>query len=678
MEDLSPYAPRSCHAQDGAVAMSKAEPILSKAEPAISIADVASHPHVPYRGDIDGLRAIAVLGVVLYHAFPTLIVGGFTGVDVFFVISGYLISANIYKSAADGRFSIVDFYRRRIRRIFPSLILVMAACLGFGWFALFPNEYAQLGKQTALGAGFVSNIGFFRESGYFDVSSITKPLLHLWSLGVEEQFYILWPIVAVLLWRTGKFFGVFLILSIILSLIASIIAIKTNQVAAFYLPFFRFWELAMGALLAYISRNGWKAHSFYAWFGMALIIASYTFAKEGATFPGYWALLPVLGAWFIIASTQFGWLNQKVLACSPAKFLGLVSFPFYLWHWPILSFAHIALGEEPSLLVRGAAIILSLLLASATYYFVEKPLRFSKSGYMTIGLTLSMIGIGAFGWYAARTDGIPWRATAVDQEELNKLMVGPTWKYTKNDLCVSLYAPTFRYFCSQEKAESPTIILIGNSYANHLYGGLVESARFSKQNILSYGSCQPGGYLIDCDMQEQIVAENPSIKLAIINELWPRLDTDGRELDMMTGEPIKDSGNLAARYEEFLNAKIDFMNKHGVTTVIFKPKPEVMYEPRTCFPRPFAPPANDCSLSLEQVRKQQAGIVAVIDRVAAKHPEAFVFDQNPLFCDENSCSLIKNGIPLLRDYRHYNEFGSRLIIERFADWAKQHNIGAID
>jgi hypothetical protein len=179
-------------------------------------------------------------------------------------------------------------------------------------------------------------------------------------------------------------------------------------------------------------------------------------------------------------------------------------------------------------------------------------------------------------------------------------------------------------------------------------------------------------------MQEQIVAENPSIKLAIINELWPRLDTDGRELDMMTGEPIKDSGNLAARYEEFLNAKIDFMNKHGVTTVIFKPKPEVMYEPRTCFPRPFAPPANDCSLSLEQVRKQQAGIVAVIDRVAAKHPEAFVFDQNPLFCDENSCSLIKNGIPLLRDYRHYNEFGSRLIIERFADWAKQHNIGAID
>lgn len=658
--------------------MSKAESLMPKAESVIEFAGVNSQPHVPYRGDIDGLRAIAVLGVVLYHAFPTLIVGGFTGVDVFFVISGYLISANIYKSAAAGRFSIIDFYRRRIRRIFPSLILVMAACLVFGWLALFPNEYAQLGKQTALGAGFVSNIGFFRESGYFDVSSVTKPLLHLWSLGVEEQFYIVWPIAALLLWRTGRLFSVFLVLSIILSLVASVVVIKVNQVAAFYLPFFRFWELAMGALLAYMVRNGWKAHSAFAWAGLALIAVSYVFAKEGETFPGYWALLPVLGAWLIIASAQTGWVNQKVLACAPAKFLGLVSFPFYLWHWPILSFAHIALGEEPSLIVRVAAVVLSFLLAAATYFVVEKPLRFSKSGFVTLGLLLSMIGVGVFGGYVARTDGVPSRAAAQDQEELNKLMVGPTWKYTKNELCVSLYAPTFRYFCSQEKSEPPTVILIGNSYANHLYGGLVEDARFSRQNILSYGSCQPGGYQIDCDMQEQIVAENPSIKFAIINELWPRLDTDGRELDMISGEPLANSGDLAARYEKFLNEKIDFMNRHGVATIIFKPKPEVMYEPRTCFPRPFAPAANDCLLSLEQVRKQQAGIIAVIERVSARHPEVFVFDQNPLFCDDGSCSLIKNGLPLLRDYRHYNEYGSRLVIDMFAEWAKQNHIGILD
>ncbi|WP_434655350.1 acyltransferase [Pseudomonas sp. R3-56] len=637
-----------------------------------------SYPHLAYRADIDGLRAIAVLGVVLYHAFPSLMIGGFTGVDVFFVISGYLISANIYKSAALGQFSILDFYRRRIKRIFPSLALVMASCIGFGWFALFPNEYAQLGKQTALGASFLSNIGFFRESGYFDVSSITKPLLHLWSLGVEEQFYIVWPIVAVLLWRTGRFFGIFLVLSIIASFIASIIVIREDQVAAFYLPFFRFWELAMGALLAYVCRDGWKAHALYAWVGIALITLSYVFAEEGPMFPGYWALLPVFGAFFVIASTPSGWVSQHVLASSSARFLGLVSFPFYLWHWPILSFAHVILGGQPSVLVRAGAVLLSLILAIATYLFVERPLRYSKSRNVTIGLVISMIAIGAFGWYVAKTEGIPGRAAATDQEALNKLLVGPTWKYTKNDLCVSLYAPTFRYFCSQEKPSPPTVILIGNSYANHLYGGLVESERFSKQNILSYGSCEPGGYQIDCDMQEQIISEQPSIKYAIISSLWPRIREDGEIVNMISGESLNYNMSFFKRYEDFLSAKIDFLNKHGVTTIIFKPKPEVAYEPRTCFARPFAPAANSCIVSLDEVGKQQAGIVAVIDRVAAKHPEAFVFDQNPLFCNDKNCSLVKDGVPLLRDFRHYNEFGSRLIVERFADWAKARNIGIVD
>jgi hypothetical protein len=241
-----------------------------------------------------------------------------------------------------------------------------------------------------------------------------------------------------------------------------------------------------------------------------------------------------------------------------------------------------------------------------------------------------------------------------------------------------LYAPTFRYFCSQEKPSPPTVILIGNSYANHLYGGLVESERFSKQNILSYGSCEPGGYQIDCDMQEQIISEQPSIKYAIISSLWPRIREDGEIVNMISGESLNYNMSFFKRYEDFLSAKIDFLNKHGVTTIIFKPKPEVAYEPRTCFARPFAPAANSCIVSLDEVGKQQAGIVAVIDRVAAKHPEAFVFDQNPLFCNDKHCSLVKDGVPLLRDFRHYNEFGSRLIIERFAEWAKARNIGIVD
>lgn len=649
---------------------------MSKAEFPSPAVDRAQH--ISYRGDIDGLRAIAVLGVVLYHAFPSLIIGGFTGVDVFFVISGYLISANIYKSLAAGSFSIVEFYRRRVRRIFPALITVMLVCIGFGWFVLFAGEYANLGKQAALGASFLSNIGFFFESGYFDVSSITKPLLHLWSLGVEEQFYIVWPILALLLWRSSRYFGVVLALLIVLSFISSIAVIRESQVAAFYLPIFRFWELAAGALLAYMGKDGWKAASFYAWPGVALIAISFAFAKEGVTFPGYWPLLPVVGTCLVIGSAQTGWLKRYLLGSAPARYVGLISYPLYLWHWPVLSFAHILLGKEPSVEVRSGAVILSFALAYLTYVGVEKPLRFSRSRWTTTSLVFAMAIMGGVGAYLFKAQGLPGRPAEIEQLELNRLMVGPTWKYTKNDLCVSLYAPTFRYFCSQEKAGPPTVILIGNSYANHLYGGLVEDQRFSRQNILSYGSCQPGGYEIDCDMQEQIISENPSIKFAIINELWPRLGEDGLELDMISGQPYKERGNMATRYEDFLNKKLEFLKQHGVTAVIFKPKPEVMYEPRTCFPRPLAPAANDCLVPLDEVARQQNGINEVIDRVAARHPEAFVFDQNPLFCSAESCSLVKDGLPLLRDYRHYNEYGSRLIIDRFAEWAKQQGIKIVD
>lgn len=610
-----------------------------------------------------------MLGVVLYHAFPSLLPGGFIGVDVFFVISGYLISGNIYKEISNNRFSFVSFYRRRIRRIFPALLLVLASCLSFGWIGLYPTEYQQLGKHVAKGAGFVSNIGFFQESGYFDVSAISKPLLHLWSLGVEEQFYIIWPVAAIILWRRAFLMGALLLATA--SFVSSILVISGDQPAAFYLPHLRFWELASGALLAYGARFCLFI-PFISWLGLAFIAVGYALVPEGPNFPGYWALLPVVGAALVIAG------RNGVLATRPFIFIGLVSFPFYLWHWPLLSFSHIVLGAEPSALIRFGLVVVAFLLACLTYYFFEAPLRFSRNKIVTPGLIIAMFSIGAAGFSVFKNGGYPERKAAVAQQKVNKLLVGTTWKYTQNDLCTSLYPSTFRYFCSQEKSGPPTVILIGNSYANHLYGGLVEDNRFSKQNILSYGSCEPGGYEVDCVMQEKIVAENPSIKFAIINELWPRLNSQGKIIDMVTGGEPKNNTNTAQRYEDFLNKKIEFMNSHGVTTIIFQPKPEVMYEPSTCFARPFAPAANTCELSFDYVREQQVGIRDVINRVKSKHPEIFVFEQNPLFCNNAICSLNKDDLPLLRDNRHYNERGSLLIMGQFAEFAKENGIPIVD
>jgi len=209
--------------------------------------------HPKYRADIDGLRAIAVLSVVGYHAFPNWIKGGFVGVDIFFVISGYLISGIIIGNLENGTFSFAEFYARRVKRIFPALILVMAACYSFGWMTLLPDEFKQLGKHIAAGAGFVSNLFFWQEAGYFDHAAQTKPLLHLWSLGVEEQFYIIWPLLLFLAWKR-KFN--FLSLAISIATISFAFSVKIsygdiNQ--AFYSPVSRFWELMTGGILAYMN-----------------------------------------------------------------------------------------------------------------------------------------------------------------------------------------------------------------------------------------------------------------------------------------------------------------------------------------------------------------------------------------------------------------------------------------
>lgn len=246
-----------------------------------------------YRPDIDGMRAIAVIGVLLFHAFPSLLPGGFVGVDVFFVISGYLISSHIFRDLGSGNFSLLTFFRRRIRRIFPALLVVMAACLLAGWFLLLRDEYEQLGKHVAAGAGFVANIVLWLESGYFDKAGIFKPLQHLWSLGVEEQFYILWPVVALLVWP--RKYGLVLALAGIsaTSFILNVILISREPSFSFYSPLTRLWELLAGAGLAWVEFNGRRlpARGVLAYVGLVALVLSFVLTPE-IGFPGWWVVLP--------------------------------------------------------------------------------------------------------------------------------------------------------------------------------------------------------------------------------------------------------------------------------------------------------------------------------------------------------------------------------------------------
>lgn len=361
--------------------------------------------HPKYRPDIDGLRAIAVLAVVLFHAFPSSLRGGFIGVDIFFVISGFLISTIIYENVKNETFSFRDFYSRRVRRIFPALLVVISVTFLFGFFILSADEFNQLGKLVAAGIGFVANLVLWSESGYFDAATETKPLLHLWSLGIEEQFYIIWPLLLISAWNKKINLLLVTIFILFLSFTLNIFNIKTDPVGTFYSPVTRIWELLFGSLLAWImvfkkdnffniTNNINKFLSKIKFFsnaeeknlfsnilscaGILLFIIGFIGITKESTFPGLWALVPVLGTVLVIMAGPQAWINEKILSHKIAVWFGLISFPLYLWHWPLLSYGRIYYDKIPPEGFRWIAVLLSILLAWLTVKYIEKPFRYSK------------------------------------------------------------------------------------------------------------------------------------------------------------------------------------------------------------------------------------------------------------------------------------------------------------
>jgi peptidoglycan/LPS O-acetylase OafA/YrhL len=357
--------------------------------------------HIAYRADIDGMRAFAVLSVVIYHFFPKLIPGGFIGVDIFFVISGYLISGIIFKNLEKGSFSFVDFYARRIRRIFPPLILVLVAVSCLGWFSMLPSEFLLLQNMVDSTALFITNFTLLFEVGYFDGAAELKPLLHLWSLSVEEQFYIFYPIIILLIYRLNKTFLIpLLLLGSIVSFAVSIFFFSYKPEAVFYLLPSRAWELLIGSLIASGQRlsffssiwdrfkstySKWIFENGIAVIGISLITFGLIYATE-SSFPKWFALFPVLGSAALILG-QGSFINHHFLSNSISVFIGKISYSLYLWHWPLFSIARLYYPDTLSISLSITLISLSFVLAILTTYFVEFPLR--KRGLRTAGLLIS-------------------------------------------------------------------------------------------------------------------------------------------------------------------------------------------------------------------------------------------------------------------------------------------------
>lgn len=346
-----------------------------------------------YRRDIDGLRGIAVLSVVICHAFPNLLPGGFVGVDIFFVISGYLISSILINELDGRQFSIWKFYDRRIRRIFPALIVVLAAAILLGWLVLFRSEFQSLGKHIVASSLFSENFLLWSEASYFDLASTKKPLLHLWSLAIEEQFYIVWPLMMYLVSRGHvKFIAMFLIVGIF-SFSMNIYYVHHDMTPAYYSPLSRGWELMVGACLAYLQKEKTPLLAKYgdaqAIAGIFLIAISLCLVRPTYKFPGFWAIAPTLGTFLVISAGDGKWVNRFVLSFPPLVWAGLISYPLYLWHWIFLAFDNILFPR--SRLVICGLLFLSVVASIITFVFVEMPFRGRSKGRMKPMLLLGMM-----------------------------------------------------------------------------------------------------------------------------------------------------------------------------------------------------------------------------------------------------------------------------------------------
>jgi peptidoglycan/LPS O-acetylase OafA/YrhL len=491
---------------------------------------------IAYRPDIDGLRALAVIAVVLYHGYPTYLTGGFIGVDVFFVISGFLISGNIFRRIEAGRFTIADFYGRRIRRIFPALCLVLTCCLAYGFVVLLPSELARLGQDATAGAAFVANLLLWHEAGYFDRSALAKPLLHLWSLGVEEQFYIIWPLAMWLLYRQRRHNAGPLLIIGGVSLVLSLIIVGHSTTADFYSPFTRLWELNAGAILAFASLNprdsgasDWRdlmvgqiaLADIVSVLGITLIFGSSLLLNRTMPFPGYLALLPVVGAVMVIWAGPRAIGNRSVLAKRPAVFIGLISYPLYLWHWPLISFALIIRQEKPlTPLMALILIFVSILLGGLTLRLVERPLRFGRNRSRNALLLMScMIGIATSGlavWWAA---GFPERYSALPSlsslsvEKINVALNAGIFKSTSSMRTRKVDGITV----SQIGAGGKPVLFTGDS-AIYQYGPrvqqLLNEGRLSRTVYFVVGpSCAPvpgvirgAGAFSDCNNLQSVIS----------------------------------------------------------------------------------------------------------------------------------------------------------------------------
>lgn len=692
-----------------------------------------------YRSDIDGLRAIACLGVVIFHAFPNRLPVGFVGVDIFFVISGFLISSIIYRNLLNeehlGKLFIVDFYIRRIKRIFPALISVLIFCLITGYLILFQPEFKLLCKHIFGGSVYISNFLLYSESGnYFDNDTRTKPLLNLWSLGVEEQFYLIFPLVLWLIYKSNLNFILCLIIFTAVSFVLNINEIKHNsQSASFYLPWCRFWELSIGAILSYIVFYHQKATNFVkqilikyhfigivsrilfreptkennnnlviniiSFTGFTILISCFWLIKNSSNFPGYKAILPITGAILIISAGKEAFLNKYILSNELMVFFGLISYPLYLWHWPILSFLQITEGDTNAV-VRIFAVLLSIALATITFIFIEPPLRYGKfSGIKSLCLLIVLLIIGCYSYKISNSEIKTYGDTLASEQNQFFIQTYRIWNknefeerfkgvndtetreivknlWNKVELCKKEYpAWNSDTQCYLERDNNNvSFVLFGDSHAGNLLFGLEKEAMKNKikynsfQNSMSvpfYGFMSSTHYPnIDWRIKTSDLmfeAFNNEVKKDNI-EIFVLAHAPDASFSDITDklDPATNNKTPEERWRIGMNRTIDFLTKHNKKVLFILDSPALPFPPASCLKRPISIVGNFCKFD-KSISQPTALYNKLVKEFAVTNDMVEYIDLADALCDKNTCNGIKNGYVLYADAGHTNLKGSEYL-----------------
>ena len=649
-----------------------------------------------YRRDIDGLRAIAIIAVVVYHSFPTLLPNGNIGVDIFFVISGYLISQLLIRHFVKNTFTFKDFYTRRIRRIFPALMIVLLAVGVMGALFLFPDEYKQLGSHIGAGAGFFANLLLYTEVDYFDKSAAYKPLLHLWSLGIEEQFYVIWPILLYIFRQRLRSVIALIVTLLVASFLVNLRLDTTLPMASFYLPISRVWELLVGTLVVHILANPAVrqrlfftpiiAHCISA-LGIALIIISLFWSVDMNAYTAYSAILPLSGAILVIVAGERAWFNRVLLANPLMVWIGLISFPLYLWHWPLLSFANFFTNTTPSVAIRIVLVSISILLAWLTYAYLEKPLRQgSLRTVPTRYFSYATFASGLVGFFMIGSGIIPplnRNAPINDATHTNSVI-----EVSTTPLCKDI-STSYLVDCIYKQRPNDTpeeYVFIGDSHAEVLASGanipqsitlfsvrycipLLGVERFLDKNSSPFG----------CDDVRKLptfiknLRNNPPThhrtiflagRFAAI-EPSKNVFADRRGYFQFSGPRITDGTvNLDAVFQTGLRRTLDAITALPNTTVIFIDQvPELDFMPMNCNRLQLfqALEGSTCTTPQMPIDAMFTRYKINANAVLAKYPMVKRYDPMNTLCANNQCMIMNNGNALYIDTNHLTPYGAQIV-----------------